>query len=279
MTVHTLTPGLKPGQGINALIDKFGVRHHKYTDQERTYIAWLQRDTGLDVRSTVLLYHHRHGFGFGSLSGGYLSADEKLYCEALEQRLATTKAERALGGVGSSNAKPAATALTKEEPPSPLPRVNMATWDTEPVPEQDWAVVNRIPRRQCILFSGEGAAGKSTVQLHLSAAHVLGRDWLGTMPEMGPAIFVDAEDDAGVMHRRLAAITRHFNVTFNDLRKGGLLGKLLRRQRDRPRPGAAIHQPADAARHPSQWLGRADQPSKPHRRPERQRALGLNAMA
>ena len=63
-----------------------------------------------------------------------------------------------------------------------------------------------LPRRQCVLFSGEGAAGKSTVLLHLSAAHVLGRDWLGTMPAQGPAIFVDAEDDKDVMHRRLAAI-------------------------------------------------------------------------
>lgn len=42
------------------------------------------------------------------------------------------------------------------------------------------------------------------------------------MPEMGPAIFVDAEDDAAVMHRRLAAITRHYGVTFADLIKGGL---------------------------------------------------------
>jgi RecA-family ATPase len=83
-------------------------------------------------------------------------------------------------------------------------------------------VLNRIPLRQTVLFSGEGAAGKSTEQLHLSAAHVLGRDWLGTMPEPGPAIYVDAEDDQNVMHRRLAAISNHYQVTFADLIKGGL---------------------------------------------------------
>src|SRR5262249_34979237 len=86
----------------------------------------------------------------------------------------------------------------------------------------DWVVQNRIPRRQCVLFSGEGAAGKSTEQLHLSAAQVLGRDWLGTMPVQGPAMFIDAEDDEQIIHRRLAAITKHYNVTFGDLIKGGL---------------------------------------------------------
>src|SRR5262245_34296672 len=49
-----------------------------------------------------------------------------------------------------------------EEPPPPLPYIDMADWDRQPVPELEWAVFNRIPRRQCVLFSGEGAAGKST---------------------------------------------------------------------------------------------------------------------
>jgi RecA-family ATPase len=104
----------------------------------------------------------------------------------------------------------------------PLPYVNMANWDSEPVPEQQWTVFNRIPRRQVALFSGEGSAGKSTIELHRTAAHVLGRDWLGTMPEQGPALFIDAEDDQGVIHRRLAAVTNHYDVTFADLIKGGL---------------------------------------------------------
>ncbi len=105
---------------------------------------------------------------------------------------------------------------------SPLRFVDMSNWDRQPVPEQEWCVLDRIPVRQCVLFTGEGAAGKSTVQLHLSAAHVLGRDWLGSMPELGPAIFVDAEDEEGVMHRRLAAIAAHYGVTFKDMIDGGL---------------------------------------------------------
>src|SRR5262249_51048233 len=111
---------------------------------------------------------------------------------------------------------------SKTTPPPVLPWINMSSWDSEPVPEQDWAVLDRIPLRQVTLFSGEGAAGKSTEQVHLSAAHALARDWLGTMPEPGPALFVDAEDDDKVLHRRLAAILNHYGVTFKDVVEGGL---------------------------------------------------------
>ncbi|MEI4927616.1 AAA family ATPase, partial [Klebsiella pneumoniae] len=76
-----------------------------------------------------------------------------------------------------------------------------------PVPKPDWTVHERIPRRQVALFSGEGAMGKSTLLLQLACAHALGRDWLHTMPEPGKALFIDAEDDDELIHRRLAAIT------------------------------------------------------------------------
>src|SRR5262249_4614295 len=46
-------------------------------------------------------------------------------------------------------------------PPPPLVFINMSNWDNEPVPDQEWTVLNRIPRQQCILFSGEGAAGST----------------------------------------------------------------------------------------------------------------------
>jgi RecA-family ATPase len=110
----------------------------------------------------------------------------------------------------------------RTEQPPPLVFTNMSNWDHEPVPEQEWTVFNRIPKRQCVLFSGEGGMGKSTEGLHLCAAHVLARDWLGSMPEPGPAIFVDAEDEQKVMHYRSAGITSHYQVRFADLIKGGL---------------------------------------------------------
>src|SRR5262249_1991249 len=96
----------------------------------------------------------------------------------------------------------------------PLPFIDMSNWDDEPVPELEWAVLDRIPLHKVTLFSGEGSAGKSTTQLHLSFAHALGRDWLGTMPELGPALFIDAEDDEKILHRRSAAILNHYQCTF-----------------------------------------------------------------
>jgi RecA-family ATPase len=104
----------------------------------------------------------------------------------------------------------------------PFPFINMSNWDSEPVPEQQWIVPGRIPRRQSVIFSGEGGAGKSIIQLHLSAAAVLGCDWLGAIPEQGPALFIDCEDDRDVMHYRLAAIARNFDTCFTDLIDGGL---------------------------------------------------------
>lgn len=195
-------------------------------------IIRIQHEAGLDYDTAAMLLVHRRGHS--------LIEPESIFAEALERRIAAAKAEAAVKiGRGASNngerpadvidwdALDAKRRKRQDAPqppaePPPLPFINMATWDSEPVPQQQWTVLNRIPRRQVALFSGEGSAGKSTVELHRSVAHVLGRDWLGTMPEQGPAIFVDAEDDADVMHRRLAAITKHYGVTFSDLIKGGL---------------------------------------------------------
>jgi RecA-family ATPase len=210
--------------------------HESRSSRATCIILDIQQETGLEFKDARLLYYHRgHAYNI-------LLAPEREYCDAIETRVARQKAEWALPdpeqGNGADHSgidwdahdarlranRPPIAERKSEQPEQrpPLPFVNMSTWDSEPIPEQDWTVLNRIPCRQCVLFSGEGAAGKSTVQLHLSAAHVLGRDWLGTMPAQGPALFIDAEDDKDVMHRRLAAITNHYGVTFNDLIKGGL---------------------------------------------------------
>jgi RecA-family ATPase len=105
---------------------------------------------------------------------------------------------------------------------TPLPFIDMSNWDNEPLPERDWAVLNRFPLRQAALLSGEGGTGKSKTGLHLCCAHSLGRDWLGSLPELGPAIFLDAEDDLRELHIRTGMIAKHYGVTFDDLIKGGL---------------------------------------------------------
>jgi len=105
-------------------------------------------------------------------------------------------------------------------PPAPRPPLawlDMSGWDTMAVPERDWLVRDRIPVRQPTLFSGEGAVGKSLVVLHLLAATALGRDWLGLLPEEGPAWYIGAEDDARELHIRLSAIQKHYGITYADL--------------------------------------------------------------
>jgi RecA-family ATPase len=104
----------------------------------------------------------------------------------------------------------------------PLPWVDMSNWDHEPIPQRRWAIQDRVPGNQAGLFSGEGGTGKSLVELSKNVAHVTGKDWLGSMPEPGPAIYIGAEDNTDEVHIRLASIAQHYGVTFRELIDGGL---------------------------------------------------------
>ena len=215
---------------------EFAARQKKQAEEARAKIVAFQREIRLDWESAKQLYKYR--FPSEIWPTERLSSHEEEFCEALEKKLAEDKATRVVAarsnGGSSGNGidwdahdaarkarqpQPAEAPpqQPRTEPPPPLPFISTATWDSEPVPQQQWTVLNRIPRRQVALFSGEGAAGKSTIQLQLSAAHVLGKEWLGTLPEQGPALFIDAEDDVDVLHRRLAAIAKHHGATFADL--------------------------------------------------------------
>src|SRR5262249_53405065 len=98
----------------------------------------------------------------------------------------------------------------------------MSGWDDEQIPERKWAIRDRVPLNQAGLFSGEGGTGKSIIELTKNVAHVLGKDWLGSLPEMGPAFYLGAEDDADELHIRLATIASHYGATFKELTEGGL---------------------------------------------------------
>jgi RecA-family ATPase len=99
----------------------------------------------------------------------------------------------------------------------PYTFLDIAGWDENPPPPRPWAVQDRIPLRQPTLFSGEGAIGKSVVELQLCVAHPLGLDWLGSMPEPGPAIYLGAEEEADEIHRRLVDILAFHGKKFSDL--------------------------------------------------------------
>jgi len=107
----------------------------------------------------------------------------------------------------------------------PLPYIDMSTWDDVRAPLRHWLVYDRIPRRQPTLLSGHGEAGKSTLLLQLLCSTVLNRDWIGFMPEPGPAIYVGAEEEADELHRRLDPILAHYGARYADLIANGF--KLL----------------------------------------------------
>jgi RecA-family ATPase len=100
--------------------------------------------------------------------------------------------------------------------------LDMSSWDNEPVPNREWAIRDRVPLNQAGLFSGEGGTGKSIIELTKNVAHITGREWLGSMPKPGPAFYIGAEDDEKEIHIRLAAIAKHYGVTFKELVEGGL---------------------------------------------------------
>jgi RecA-family ATPase len=100
--------------------------------------------------------------------------------------------------------------------------LDMSSWDHSPIPERNWAIRDRVPLKQAGLFSGEGGTGKSIIELMKDVAHVAAKDWLGSMPEPGPAFYLGAEDDQDEIHIRLAAIAKHYDVTFKELTDGGL---------------------------------------------------------
>jgi RecA-family ATPase len=81
-----------------------------------------------------------------------------------------------------------------------LPWLDMSNWDSEPVPKRKWAIKDRVPANQAGLFSGEGGTGKSIIELMKNVAHVTGKDWLGSLPEPGPAFYLGAEDDKDELH-------------------------------------------------------------------------------
>jgi RecA-family ATPase len=110
---------------------------------------------------------------------------------------------------------------TTAEPPPPfagkIALIDMSTWDVDPVPEQEWAVEDRIPLECVTLFSGEGAGGKSLIELQRGVAHVNGYGWYGASTRQGPALIIDAEDTEKVIHKRLAGILEHYKLKFADV--------------------------------------------------------------
>ena len=110
----------------------------------------------------------------------------------------------------------------EDEAPSdngaPLTFCDIGRWALEEPPAREWAVPDRFPLRNVGLFSGEGAVGKSILLMQLGVAHVLGKDWLQTLPELGPFLYLNAEDEDDELHRRTAAVAAHYGASLAKLK-------------------------------------------------------------
>lgn len=117
---------------------------------------------------------------------------------------------------------------TEAPVPTLLVMIDITLWDGVEPPARRWIVQNRIPAKNVTLFSGEGGVGKTLLTMQLAVATVLGRDWIGAMPEPGPVMFISAEDDEDEMHYRMAKIVQHYGTSFRalgDLHLMSLAGK------------------------------------------------------
>ncbi|WOH80922.1 AAA family ATPase [Bradyrhizobium sp. BEA-2-5] len=196
-------------------------------EYDRFEIARIQHEAPQLAFEKAQLLHEYRNKSYGITR---LQSHELRECEALEKRLARSKAEAAIPIRTNDNGRDPSS--FRAPSPSPLPEQNntdepltpldISGWDEAEVPQRDWAVKDRIPRRAVTLLSGEGGVGKSIVTLQLACAHPLARDWFGSLPEPGPAIYLDAEDDEPELHFRLDAIRAHLGVTFKELGDGGL---------------------------------------------------------
>jgi RecA-family ATPase len=103
------------------------------------------------------------------------------------------------------------------EVPEPATFINVLLWvGIAPRPRQR-AVLDRVPAHNVTLLTGEGGIGKTLLMQQLSVATVLGKDWIGSMPEQGPVIFITAEDDIDELHFRYHKIAQKYGVDFNQL--------------------------------------------------------------
>jgi len=87
----------------------------------------------------------------------------------------------------------------------------------KPVPPQKWVVNGWIPAGQVTLLAGDGGTGKTLLGLQLCAAMASGKKWLDMPVQQDRAIFVSAEEDCDELHRRLAAIVRNEQLTWENL--------------------------------------------------------------
>jgi AAA domain len=105
-----------------------------------------------------------------------------------------------------------------QPPDEQLPYVDL----TLALVPREWLVPERIPGRNVSLLGGEGAIGKSLLLMQLSGAVVLGKDWIGTLPEPGSVLYASCEEEGDEIRRRIEDVARHLGSSRQDMVDHGL---------------------------------------------------------
>ena len=86
------------------------------------------------------------------------------------------------------------------------------------VPPRRWIIEGFVPERNVTLFSGDGAAGKSTLAIQLAVGIAASGRWLGLAAARGAVVYASCEDDLDEIHRRVASIARAETIDMSALR-------------------------------------------------------------
>ena len=66
-------------------------------------------------------------------------------------------------------------------------------------------------------YPAKAQSASRILLLQLAVAHVLARDWLRSMPEPGPVLLVNCEDEGDELVRRLDPILKNYHAKFSDV--------------------------------------------------------------
>ena len=115
---------------------------------------------------------------------------------------------------------PSAALAAPAAPPQAFQTFSASSWEGQPIEPRRWVVKDRIPVGEPGVFSGDGGTGKTKLALQLCVPVAAGLpDWIGGVVEThGPVIFYSAEEKLKEMHRRVADILDHRQLSFSDLK-------------------------------------------------------------
>lgn len=126
--------------------------------------------------------------------------------------------------------------------------LDIAELSGKPIPKRNWHVEGWIPGNNVTLLYGDGGTGKSLLAMQLAVATAAERPWLGLPVRPGRVIYLTAEDDGGELHRRIADIASHEDLSLRNLARNLTVVSLVADD-----PALAVPRDADRIKPTSLW--------------------------